>query len=54
MVDEKNIILQYEPTQPGRKKLQTSNYEKIESVLLEWIKQKQALNTPIQGSVWGQ
>jgi hypothetical protein len=38
-------------TQSGRQKLKTSQYENTKSVLPEWFRQKQAINTPIQGAV---
>jgi hypothetical protein len=40
MANKKNILHQYVTSHPGRKKLKTSKYEKIESVLLEWFRQK--------------
>jgi hypothetical protein len=33
----------------AKQKLKTSKYEKTESVLLEWFRQKWVLYTPIQG-----
>jgi hypothetical protein len=49
VVDKKNILHRCEITQPGRKKLITSDYEKTESVLLEWFRHKQEIS--VQGSV---
>jgi hypothetical protein len=37
-----------------QKKLRTSKYRNTESVPLEWFRQKQAINTSIQGSVYRQ
>jgi hypothetical protein len=51
MWNKKNILQHCVTSQSGRKKLKTSKYEKIESVLLEWFRQKLALNIPIQGPV---
>jgi hypothetical protein len=51
MANKKNILQQCVTYQPGRKKLKTSKYEKMESVLLERFRQKQALNIQIQGPV---
>jgi hypothetical protein len=49
MVNKKNILQQCESTQPGRLK---TKYGKMESVLLEWFRQKLALYIPeIQGPV---
>jgi hypothetical protein len=39
-------------TKPNRKKLQTSRYERTESVLLEWFKWKWTLYIPIQGQIF--
>jgi hypothetical protein len=47
MANKKNILQQCVSPQPGRKKLKISEYEKTESVLLEWFRQKQALYIPI-------
>jgi hypothetical protein len=35
-----------------KKILQTSRYERTESVLLEWFQQKWTLNIPIQGQMF--
>jgi hypothetical protein len=40
--ENENILQQYVTTQAGRKKDRTSEYEKTESVLLEWFRQKWA------------
>jgi hypothetical protein len=50
MVNNKNILQQCVNFQPGTKKLKTSKYEKNESLLLQWVMQKQALNIPIPRS----
>jgi transposase len=51
IANKKNILQQCVTSQPGRKKLKASKYEKTELVLLEWFRQKQALNIPILGPV---
>jgi hypothetical protein len=51
MANKKNILQQCVTSQPGRKKLKSSKYEKTEPVLLEWLTLKRALNIPIQGPV---
>jgi hypothetical protein len=48
---KKNILQRCVNTHPGRKRLKTSKYEKMESVLLEWFWQKLALYIPIQAPV---
>jgi hypothetical protein len=48
MSSKKNIPQQCVTTHPGRKRLKISKYEKTDSVLLGWFRQKQALNIPIQ------
>jgi hypothetical protein len=46
IMDQKNILEQCNYS-AQQKDLRTSKYEKIESLLLEWFRQKQALNVPI-------
>jgi hypothetical protein len=50
-VEKKNTLQQCVTTKPGRKKLQTSTYEKTESVLLELFQQKKALYLSVKGSM---
>jgi hypothetical protein len=44
MKNKENMLPQCVPTQPDRKKLKTSKYEKNEPVLLQHFRQKWALN----------
>jgi hypothetical protein len=51
MANKNNILQQGVSTEPSRKKFKTSNYEKINIILLEWFCQKWAMNIPIADPV---
>jgi hypothetical protein len=48
MTNRKTILQQYVTNEPSRKKLKIFKYEKIESVLLEWFRQKRAYQFKVQ------
>jgi hypothetical protein len=45
-MDQKNVLEQCNYS-AQQKNVRTSKYEKTESLLLEWFRQKQTLNVPI-------
>jgi hypothetical protein len=51
MANRNTILQQGESSEPSRKKLKTSKYDKIETILLEWFCQKWAMNIPIADPV---
>jgi hypothetical protein len=46
IMDQKNILKQYNYS-AQQKNVRTSKYGETQSLLLEWFRQKQALNVPI-------
>lgn len=51
MLNRSKILKQSLTQQPGRKRMKTGKYEKVEEVLVEWFRQKRALNLTINGRV---
>jgi len=51
MLNRNKILKQLLTQQPGRKRMKTGKYEKVEAVLTEWFRQKRALNLTINGRI---
>nr|AOE48153.1 CENP-B-like protein 1 [Locusta migratoria] len=51
MANRQKLLEKSVTEQSSRKKLKTGKYEQVEVVLLEWFRQKRALNLPIDGNI---
>jgi hypothetical protein len=51
MLNRSKILKQSLTQQPGRKRMKTGKYEKVEAVLVEWFRQKRALNLTVDGPI---